>query len=150
METTAYHTKTNIERRAGLIIWFLLYLTEGLLTLRFVFKALGVAAPFTNFIYQVTKALVAPFLTIAPFNRATSVTTGTLEWFTLAAMVVFWMIAWAIMKLVEIATSGQSEELSYRTRSLFEQNTDEPTYYEDEPQMTTYKDYTVRRHQPRL
>ena len=79
------------------IVWYLLSLLEVLLAFRFVFKFMGAnpTAGFTNFIYTTTWPFIAPFLTVFPKN---TVQGSVFEWATLLAMLVYWMIALAIVK----------------------------------------------------
>jgi hypothetical protein len=71
---------------------------EILLLFRLVFKLLGAnpAAGFSSFIYGVTNIFAAPFLTVF---RITYIDGSIFEWTTLLAMLVYWIIAWGIVKL---------------------------------------------------
>jgi len=90
------------ERRKDLfqawhVVYYIFGFIEILLLFRFVFKLLGAnpASGFVAFIYTVTGMLVAPFARIFPIIL-------TLEPATLVAMVVYWVLAWGIARLVEI------------------------------------------------
>jgi len=80
------------------IAWYLLSLLEVLLAFRFVLKLMGAnaGAGFTNFIYALTWPFTAPFLAVFP---KTAVEGSIFEWTTLLAMLVYWMIALAIVRL---------------------------------------------------
>jgi len=80
------------------VVWYILGLLEALLAFRFVLKLLGAnpAAGFSNFIYSVTYAFAAPFLNVF---RVTYVEGSIFEWTTLLAMLVYWMLALAIINL---------------------------------------------------
>jgi uncharacterized membrane protein len=82
-------------------IWTILGIVNALLAIRFVLKLLGAnpAAGFTDFIYTLTSPLVSPF---AGVIRTTSAGTNTFEWFTILAMVVYWLLAWAIVRLATV------------------------------------------------
>ncbi|KND47481.1 MAG: hypothetical protein AB199_03565 [Parcubacteria bacterium C7867-004] len=83
--------------RGTQIVWYILGLIEALLAFRFVLKLLGAnpGAGFTNLIYSVTYPFVAPFLSVF---RITQVSGSVLEWTTLLAMVVYWLVALGILK----------------------------------------------------
>lgn len=84
------------------IVWYLLGIVEVILGLRFLLRAFGAnpAAGFTDFIYRASAPLVDPFFNVI---RATRVETGILEWSSLLAMAVYWLLAWAIVRLFFIA-----------------------------------------------
>jgi hypothetical protein len=93
----------NIERSKSLyrgtqVVWYLLGLVEILLALRFVLRLLAANpdAGFTNFIYTISGLFTAPFEAV--FRNA-RVQGSVFEWTTLLAMAVYWLIAWAIIKL---------------------------------------------------
>ena len=79
-------------------VWYILGVLEALLAFRFVLKLLGAnpAAGFTDFIYTVTYPFVAPFLNVFRISRVEG---SVLEWTTLLAMAVYWLVAWAIIRL---------------------------------------------------
>jgi len=81
------------------IIWYVFYVIEALLLFRFALKLLGAnaGAGFTNLIYSITSVPLAPFQYVFSPN---SVGGSVFEWSTLLAMLVYWFIAWAIIKLV--------------------------------------------------
>jgi hypothetical protein len=84
--------------RGTQIVWYLLGLVEVLLAFRFVLKLLGAnsAAGFTSFIYGVTYIFAAPFLSVF---HMTQVFGSIFEWTTLLAMLVYWIVAFGIIKL---------------------------------------------------
>lgn len=84
--------------RGTQIVWYLLGLLEVLLAFRFVLKLLGANAEagFTSFIYGVTYVFTAPFLSVF---RMTKVSGSIFEWTTLLAMLVYWLVALAIIKM---------------------------------------------------
>jgi hypothetical protein len=73
-------------------------IVNGLLGIRFLLKLLGAnpASGFVSFIYNATRPLVAWF---AGSIRTDTSGLGTIEWFTLLAIVVYWLIAWALVRL---------------------------------------------------
>jgi len=92
--------------KAKNIVYYILGVLEVLLAFRLVFKLLGAnpQSPFVSFIYSVSQAFLAPFNGIF---RAT-VTKGieaqsVLEPTTIIAMIVYAVLAWGIVKLIEIS-----------------------------------------------
>ena len=81
------------------ITWYILNVLEFLLLIRFILKLLGAnpAAGFTQFIYAVTYIFVEPFLYV--FN-VTRVLGSTIEWTTLLAMLIYYFVALAIVRLI--------------------------------------------------
>jgi hypothetical protein len=154
--TTIYQTKYTAWDRLAQAVWYLLYLVEGLLTLRFVLKAIGAnaAAPFANFIYSITRPLVGAFNAIVRSSRVdTGAATSIVEWSTLIAMAVYWLVAWALIRLFAIADSDTEHTVVQRNASdsYFQDNSVDiahPTYFEDDT--VTYNDYMLRRRHPRL
>lgn len=85
------------------IIYYLLNIIEALLLLRFLMKLLGAnpGAGFVNGVYNITQPLVAPFAGIFPNTTSA----GTfVEWSTIIAMIVYALIAYAIVQLLRIVT----------------------------------------------
>jgi len=91
------------------IIWYLLGLLEVLLAFRFVLKLMGANAEagFTSFIYGITWPFTAPFLAV--FQK-TTVQGSIFEWTTLLAMLVYWLIALAIVKLLLVGKTVSTPE----------------------------------------
>lgn len=86
-------------------IYFLLGVIEVLLAFRLILKLLGAnpSSGFVNFVYDVSGFFVAPFRAI--FSSATTegdVTKGVFEPATLVAMIVYAIVAWGIVKLVNL------------------------------------------------
>ncbi len=84
--------------RGTQIVWYVLYIIEVLLLLRFLLKLLAAnpSAPFTQFIYNLSNVFAGPFLYVIPSQ---SINSQVIEWSTLLAMVVYWILAWAIIKI---------------------------------------------------
>lgn len=98
------HDKTFLQYKS--IVYYVLGIIEVLLAFRFIFKLLG-ANPnsgFVSFIYGVTSAFLLPFTGIFGTARANmDGTQAILEPATLVGMVIYAVIAWGIIKLIEIA-----------------------------------------------
>lgn len=91
--------------KARKIVYYILGVLEVLFAFRLVFKLLGAnpQSPFVSFIYSVSQAFLSPFSGI--FRSA--VTKGieaqaVLEPTTIIAMIVYAVVAWGIVKLIEI------------------------------------------------
>lgn len=85
--------------RTTRVIWYVFYVLEALLLFRFILKLLGAnaAAGFTNFIYTLSSVPLAPF----QFVFGTDSVGGSIfEWSALLAMLVYWVAAWGIIKLI--------------------------------------------------
>jgi hypothetical protein len=95
--------RANIRYWATAIVYFLLGLLEVVLGLRWLFRLLG-ANPdnnFINFLYSVSHPFVAPFNGI--FNdQALGHQGGVFEFSTLIAMLVYALIAWGIVALLNL------------------------------------------------
>jgi hypothetical protein len=86
------------------IMWFALGVLETLLGLRFVLALLG-ANPnngFASLIYGITGPFVLPFRTLFPTPAADG---SVFELYTIIAMIVFFLLWWAIVRFVEVATN---------------------------------------------
>ena len=84
------------------VVWYVLGIINTLLGLRFLLRLFGAnpAAAFTDFIYAVTSPLVSPFRNVIP---ATGIGSGVVEWSTLLAMLVYWLLAYAIVRLFAVS-----------------------------------------------
>ncbi len=95
--------------RGTQIVWYILGIIEILLVFRFVLKLLGAnaTAGFTSFIYGITYIFAAPFLKVF---RLSQVAGSVFEWTTLLAMLVYWVVAYAIIKLLLIGKTVSTPE----------------------------------------
>jgi hypothetical protein len=104
--------------RAAQFVWLLFGILEGLLGLRFFLKLIAAnpSNPFANLIYSFTDLFLWPFAGIT----GTPSTGGmVLEIHTLIAMVVYALVAWALVKLIWILfyhPSDRSVEVVERNR----------------------------------
>ncbi|MEO8637362.1 MAG: YggT family protein [Candidatus Taylorbacteria bacterium] len=79
------------------IVWYILYLIEIILMFRLILKLIGAnPAGFTNFVYSISYPLALPFLYVV---HSPEVLGSVFEWTTLLAMLVYWVVAVAIVKL---------------------------------------------------
>ena len=91
------------------IIWYLLGLLEALLAIRFLLKLMQAnpLAGFTSFVYSITGLFTAPFEAVFSNLRAQG---SVIEWTTILAMLVYWLIAMAVVKLFVIGKPVTTSE----------------------------------------
>jgi hypothetical protein len=99
--------------RGTQIVWYILGLLEVVLAFRFVLKLLGAnpAAGFTSFIYGISYPFAAPFLSVF---KITNVNGSVFEWTTVLAMLVYWLIAWGIVKLFLMGKTVSTPEAAVK------------------------------------
>ncbi len=87
--------------KATQIIWLLFGLLEAAIGLRVLFKLIAVnpANPFADFLYNVTGLFLAPFATLI---RAPSADGMVFEVSSIIAMIVYFLIAWALERFVYV------------------------------------------------
>ncbi len=102
--------------RGTQIVWYIAGLLEALLAFRFLLKLFGAnpAAGFTNFIYGITQPFAAPFLNVF---RISNVNGSVFEWTTVLAMLVYWLIALAIIKLFLMGKTVSTPEAAVKLES---------------------------------
>ncbi|MES2668082.1 MAG: YggT family protein [Patescibacteria group bacterium] len=102
--------------RGTQIVWYVLGLLEALLAFRFVLKLLGAnpSAGFSNFIYSASYPFTLPFSSVF----GTSAAGGSIfEWTTLLAMVVYWLVAFAIIKVLTMSKAVTTLEAAVKLDS---------------------------------
>lgn len=106
---TLHYSTVRPMYRATQVVWYIAGLIEALLGLRFILRLIGAnpAAGFVDAIYTLTEPLVAPFSNIVS-NAAVS--GSVLDWNTLIAMAVYWLAAWAIVRLFFIGRPVSEDE----------------------------------------
>jgi hypothetical protein len=109
MDSAINSTTTKPLFRGTQIVWYVLGLLEAFLIFRFVLKLLAAneAAGFTSFIYGMTYIFVAPFNSVF---QLTQVEGSIFEWTTLLAMLVYWLVAWAITRLFVMSKTVSTPE----------------------------------------
>lgn len=100
--------------RGTQVIWYILAVLESLLAIRFALKLLGAnaSAMFTNIIYTITYPFATPFLGV--FSPSRIVEGSIFEWTTLLAMLVYWLLAIAIIKLFLMSRSVSTSEAAVK------------------------------------
>ena len=85
--------------RTTRVIWYIFSAIEALLLLRLILRLLAAnpGAGFTQLVYSLSSIFLAPFQYV--FGTP-SVGGSALELSTVLAMVVYWIIAWGIVKLI--------------------------------------------------
>jgi hypothetical protein len=91
----------NATFKATQLIWLLLGILEAAIGLRVLFKLIGVNAanPFAALLYKVTDFFVAPF---ASLTGAPAVGDKVLEISSVIAMIVYFLIFWALERIVYV------------------------------------------------
>lgn len=99
--------------RAENIMYYILGILEVVLAFRFVLKLLGAnpASGFVDFVYGLSGIFVAPFNAIFTTGEAAgNVVKAELEPATLIAMLVYALIVWGVVRLIDIFITEHPEE----------------------------------------
>ncbi len=109
MDSSYNSSSTKPIYKGTQVVWYVLGVVQVLLAFRFTLRLMGAnpEAGFTSFIYSITRPLTAPFSAVFP---ATSVETSTLEWSTLLAMIVYWLVAMGIVRIFFLGKSVSTPE----------------------------------------
>lgn len=93
------HANNVMER----VVYLIFGLIESLLAIRFVISMFGANTTngFANFIYSTTQPLVAPFFNLFNYNNY-QYGVARIEIFTIVAMIVYSLLAWLIIRLVNV------------------------------------------------
>lgn len=105
METNSVDRSQENKMKPRRIVYFLLGVFEALFAFRLIFKILGAnpESTFVSLIYTITKVFLVPFSSIFRTASATGIETkSVLEPATIIAMIVYALIAYGIVKLIEI------------------------------------------------
>jgi hypothetical protein len=106
----AYQQKKVIFRSYQ-VIWYVLGIAEVLLAFRFVLRFLG-ANPnsgFASLIYGLSYPLILPFMGL--FGPSLAVARSVIEWSTPVAMIVYAILAYAIVQLLQLVKPVDSDEV---------------------------------------
>ena len=108
-----YEKKKTIFRTYQ-VIWYILGVIEILLTFRVLLKMLGanINSPFVSLIYIITDPLAGPFNGI--FGVSVSAEGAALEWSTFVAMIVYALIAFAIVQLMQLIKPTTPQEVEQK------------------------------------
>ena len=105
MEENREKRTDNGNLKARKYIYYILGVLEVLFAFRLILKILGAnpSSGFVSFIYSVTKLFLVPFASIFPTAVTKGAeTTAVLEPATIIGMIVYAVIAWGIIKFIEI------------------------------------------------
>ena len=113
MDSSFNSRSTKPLYRGTQIVWYLLGVIEVLLAFRFVLKILGAdpTAGFSALIYNITYIFAAPFLSVF---RMSQVSGSVVEWTTLLAMFVYWVVALGIIKLFLMSKTVSTPEAAVK------------------------------------
>ena len=94
-------------------VWYILGFIEAVLAFRFLLRLLAAnpAAGFTDFVYSLSYPFVAPFLNVFPAMRVEG---SVFEWATILAMIVYWLLAWGIVKLLVMSKPVTTPEAAVK------------------------------------
>lgn len=95
--------------RGAQVVWYVVSVVEVLLAVRFVLKLLQAnpGAFFTELIYTLSSVFTLPFVAVFQNDR---IADSVFEWTTLLAMLVYWLVAVAIIKLFIMSKSVSAVE----------------------------------------
>ncbi len=103
VDTTSAHDDNKVASYSAIDqgIYLVFGIIESLLLLRFLFRMTGAnpAAGIVNGVYTITNVLMAPFRFV--FGN-TAVEGSVIEWSVLVAMFFYALLAWILMRLVNI------------------------------------------------
>lgn len=104
------HARAVYQFKAVHIIYYIAAILEALLAFRFVFHLFGAnpEAGFVIFIESPSSIFMAPFTLIFPSSPAG--TTGYFEWPVLVAMVVYVLIAYGLVELINVIVARSPKE----------------------------------------
>lgn len=103
--------------RTAELVWYLLSIIQTLLVLRFILKLFGAnsADVFTNMIYSLTNYILYPFtLMLGPSTNNGQV----FEWTTFVAIITYWVLAVAVIKLLALGKPPLSRIEQARALSI--------------------------------
>ncbi|MDD5371363.1 MAG: YggT family protein [Anaerolineaceae bacterium] len=105
--------------KATQMIWLLLGILEALIALRVIFKLIAVNAanPVAALLYSVTNLFVAPFASLAKAPAAAGM---VLEVSSIIAMIVYFLIAWGIERIVNVVFYRPGGAVSVRQTTVAE------------------------------
>jgi hypothetical protein len=107
--------------RGTQVVWYILGLIEILLAFRFVLKFLAANpdAGFSSFIYAVTYVFAAPFLSVF---RVTQIAGSVVEWTTILAMFVYWVVAYGIVRMLLMGKTVSTPEAAVKLNNQEKNN----------------------------
>jgi uncharacterized protein YggT (Ycf19 family) len=112
-----YEDRRNAAWRLGQLVYLIFGVVIALIAIRFVLLLLGANpnAGFTDFVYDVTGPLVAPFEGIF---GAPDIESGVFDPASLVAIVVYSLIAWVVAKVIGISLGETRTGVRSNSRSV--------------------------------
>ena len=110
----AYNSSTTKPLYRGTqIVWYVFGLLEAILAFRFVLKLLGANAEagFSSFIYGISQPFASPFLSVFQISKVEG---SIFEWTTILAMIVYWLIAIGIAKILVMGKTVSTPEAAVK------------------------------------
>lgn len=104
--------KATNTQSLGYLIYFVFGILEVFLAFRLIFKLAGAStsSAFVRFIYGITGVFILPFEGIFRRGVAQGVeTTSILEPSTIIALIVYVLLAWGIVKLIEVISGNRQQ-----------------------------------------
>lgn len=110
---TTHHPEAKPIYKGTQFVWFLYWLTAAFLAFRFFLRLVGAnsQAGFTKFIYDVSAPLIAPFTGVL---RPAQSGASAVEWSPILALVVYYLVAWAITRLLFISKPVSTPEAEHK------------------------------------
>ncbi|MCR4324750.1 MAG: YggT family protein [Candidatus Curtissbacteria bacterium] len=115
---TAEHPQSVYQKKKAIfrtyqIIWYVFGVVEVLLALRFTLKALGAnpASGFADLVYTLSDPLTSPFRTLF---RVTVTEGSVFEWTTIVAMLVYALIAYGLVELMQLVKPTTPQEVEQK------------------------------------
>lgn len=101
--------KKNIFRTYQ-VVWYILGVIEVFLALRLLlrFLAANPNSPFASFIYGISYIFVSPFLSLF---ESLAIGGSVIEWSTAFAMLIYWLLAVGIVKVLQITKPVGRDEI---------------------------------------
>lgn len=111
------YKKKKVIFRTYQVIWYILGIIESLLAFRVVLKMLGANASsgFASLIYTITDPMAQPFRGI--FQISANEQGAVLEWSTFVAMIVYGLIAFALVQLMQFMKPTTPQEVEEKVDS---------------------------------
>jgi uncharacterized protein YggT (Ycf19 family) len=113
-DSDSYSSRTTKPLFRGTqIIWYIAGLINTLLAVRFILKLLNANpnANFTDFIYSISRPFAAPFMSVLKTN---SIDGSILEWTTILAIVVYFLLAMALTRILVIGKTVSTTEAAVK------------------------------------
>lgn len=113
MDSSYTSSSTKPLYRGTQIVWYIVGLLEVILAFRFILKLFGAnpSAGFSSFVYNISYPFATPFLNVF---RTTRVEGNVFEWTTILAMLVYLLIAWAIVKIFTMSKTISTPEAAVK------------------------------------